>query len=103
MLFADFSPNEGQTAPKEYFKPDYRPSEGVVGMAIIPGITLEQKWDGLVDEAKSQSAFNSGVSSQRFERSLAYKSLRRLTSVPRIALYPRTRCWKIYKCQLDHF
>ncbi|KAJ5229572.1 hypothetical protein N7489_010280 [Penicillium chrysogenum] len=58
VLFTDFSSNEGQTAAKEYFKPNYRPSEGVIGMAIIPGITLEQKWDSLVNEAKSQSAFN---------------------------------------------
>lgn len=73
VLFTDFSSNEGQTAAKEYFKPNYRPSEGVIGMAIIPGITLEQKWDSLVNEAKSQSAFNCGISSQRFERSLAYR------------------------------
>ena len=33
-------------------------------MTIIPGITLEQEWDSLVNEAKSQSAFNSGISSQ---------------------------------------
>jgi thiamine kinase-like enzyme len=52
VLFTDFSPDEGKTTPKEYFKPDYRPSEGVIGMTIISGITLEQKWDSLEDEAK---------------------------------------------------
>ncbi|KAJ6123897.1 hypothetical protein N7471_011214 [Penicillium samsonianum] len=52
VLFTHFDPDKGITTPKEYFKPDYRPSEGVIGMTIISGITLEQKWDNLDDKAK---------------------------------------------------
>ncbi|KAJ5963604.1 kinase-like protein [Penicillium vulpinum] len=52
VLFTRFSPDEGIITPEEFFKPDYRPSEGTIGMTIISGITLEQKWDSLEDEAR---------------------------------------------------
>ncbi|KAJ5790555.1 uncharacterized protein N7518_007566 [Penicillium psychrosexuale] len=52
VLFTRFDPDEGITTPKDYFKPDFRPPEGIIGMTIIPGITLERKWDSLDDEAK---------------------------------------------------
>lgn len=38
--------------PKPFFKPNFHPPEGMVGMTIISGIPLEQKWNRLDDEAK---------------------------------------------------
>lgn len=38
--------------PKLFFKPNFHPPEGTIGMTIISGITLEQKWNRLDDEAK---------------------------------------------------
>jgi hypothetical protein len=52
VLFTDFSPDEEVTDRSDFFKPDFHPPEGMIGMTVIPGIPLEQKWDTLDNEAK---------------------------------------------------
>ncbi|KAJ5544447.1 kinase-like protein [Penicillium sp. DV-2018c] len=52
VLFTDFGPDEVITSQSDFFKPDFHPPEGLIGMTIIPGVPLEQKWDTLDDEAK---------------------------------------------------
>jgi hypothetical protein len=50
VIFTDFKrPEKEVTTRSEY---DYHLPEGMIGMTIIPGTTLEQKWDILDDEAK---------------------------------------------------
>ena len=44
VIFTNFSPEGEET--------DLNDPEGMIGMTIIPGITLEKKWDMLDDEAK---------------------------------------------------
>jgi hypothetical protein len=52
VLFTDFSPEERRTDRREFFKPNFHPPQGLIGMTIISGTLLEQKWDRLGDEAK---------------------------------------------------
>lgn len=52
VLFTDFTHVREVTDLSEIFKPDFRSPEGLIGMTIIPGIPLEQKWDTLDNEAK---------------------------------------------------
>ncbi|KAJ5542128.1 hypothetical protein N7461_008131 [Penicillium sp. DV-2018c] len=52
VLFTDFSPDEVITSRSDFFKSDFHPPEGLIGMTIIPGVPLEQKWDTLDDKAK---------------------------------------------------
>lgn len=52
VLFANFMPDHGKFDREECLKPDYRPAEGMIGMTIIPGTCLDQKWDTLDDEDK---------------------------------------------------
>ncbi|KAJ5129826.1 uncharacterized protein N7515_005865 [Penicillium bovifimosum] len=51
VIFTHFDPVE-DVPPSVCLKPSYRPPEGTIGMTIVPGITLEKKWDTLDDEAK---------------------------------------------------
>lgn len=52
VLFTEFSPDEVIASQSDFFKPDFRPPEGLSRMTIIPRVPLEQKWDTLDDEAK---------------------------------------------------
>ena len=52
VLFTDFGPDKAITDRSEFFKSDFRPPEGVIGMTIIPGTPLEQNWNMLDDGTK---------------------------------------------------
>lgn len=53
VLFTEFSPDQDREISRsEFYKPGYQSPEGMIGMTIIPGVPLEQKWHMLDDEAK---------------------------------------------------
>lgn len=52
VLFTDFGPEEVITDRSEFFKSDFSPPEGTIGMTIIPGTPLEKKWNVLDDDTK---------------------------------------------------
>lgn len=53
VLFSSFPPDQDlEPSPSEVSKPDYQHPQGLIGMTIISGVPLEQKWDTLDDNAK---------------------------------------------------
>lgn len=52
VLFTKFDPEDNRIDLKDYLSPLFHQPEGSIGMTIISGIPLEQKWDTLDDKAK---------------------------------------------------
>lgn len=52
VIFTKFSPEEFVPDESDLFNPDVHEPEGTIGMTIIPGVPLDQKWDTLDEETK---------------------------------------------------
>ncbi|KAJ5804933.1 kinase-like protein [Penicillium riverlandense] len=88
----DFSLDEEVTDRSGFFKPDFQPPEGMIGMTVIPGVPLAQKWDTLDNEAKESICLRLWDLISKVRNIARPQEIDGLYQCAQMALHPGTQC-----------